>query len=153
MELVVPWLQHRPFDLGSWHLHRFRRTGPLEMFLLREQDGKDKYVDILRLYSPPRRRNSSAFHRPQRTLSHTFCLLCSSHPYSLSNNLPVNMRFSTFFSAASTAVASLAAPVPAGYTWTITDWSGGHYGPLYANFYVSGPQRRRAAASRSPRSR
>lgn len=53
------------------------------------------------------------------------------------------MRFSTFVAAASTAVASLAAPVPAGYTWTITDWSGGHYGPLYANFYVSGP---RAAA-------
>lgn len=54
------------------------------------------------------------------------------------------MRFSTIIAAASTAAACLAAPVPAGYTWTITDWSGGHYGPLYANFYVSGPQ---AAAS------
>lgn len=50
------------------------------------------------------------------------------------------MRFSALLAAAATATTGLAAPVPAGYTWTITDWSGGHYGPLYANFYVSGPK-------------
>lgn len=50
------------------------------------------------------------------------------------------MRLSTLFASAATALTSLGAPVPTGYTWTITDWSGGHYGPLYANFYVSGPQ-------------
>lgn len=50
------------------------------------------------------------------------------------------MRFSALFTAAATATTGLTAPVPAGYTWTITDWSGGHYGPLYANFYVSGLQ-------------
>lgn len=50
------------------------------------------------------------------------------------------MRLSTLFASAATALTSLGAPVPTGYTWTITDWSGGHYGPLYANFYVSGTQ-------------
>ncbi|KAI7777258.1 hypothetical protein LA080_003847 [Diaporthe eres] len=60
--------------------------------------------------------------------------------YRLFSLLLTNMRVSTLFAAAATALIGLVAPVPTGYTWTITDWSGGHYGPLYANFYVSGPQ-------------
>lgn len=35
------------------------------------------------------------------------------------------MHFSTLFVATAAATAGLTAPVPAGYAWTITDWSGG----------------------------